>query len=247
MLTIKSRPTLWLRNFIAKCVLCLAAANTTASEFASNVIVAADFSTSYYIETRFPDIEKNFEELSIAMTSRSSRLESPILFQVIPIDELSQAKKPLCKFTLQQRALIRANDRCERRRDCSDNPEELGDYLEQICAKTVIERGAVDATDIEGALSLAGQLASSQRADNKYLIIFSDMAEYRSDTVVSTPPDLSGFKVLVVCGSQHDQGSGFCMSQQATWSSKLKQFGAASVEFVIETSEWAGQAMDLFE
>ena len=222
------------------------AASVAADDYVSNVIVATDFSKSYYTPETFPNIEKNYRELSKSMTARTSGLRGPTLFQVIPIDELSQAKRPLCEFTLQERALIRKDEECEQRRDCSDSPRDLKNYIEKICSKTVIDRGEGEATDIEGALSLAGQLASSQKADNRYLIIFSDMEEYRHESVISTPPDLSGFKVLVVCGGLFET-SGFCMSKESAWSSKLKEYGAASVEFVIESSRWSAIARDLFE
>lgn len=233
-------------HLVAGSCLCLGAASAAADEYASNVIVATDFSSSYYTTETFEDIEKNFRELSRSMTGRMSALQSPTLFQVIPIDELSQAKKPLCEFTLRERALICKNEECERRRDCSDKPRDLKNYIEKICTKTVIDRGEGGATDIEGALSLAGQLASSQRADKRYLVIFSDMEEYRQEHIISTPPDLSGFQVLVVCGGAMEE-SGFCMSKEATWTTRLEQYGATSVEFVIESGSWSNVARDLFE
>lgn len=246
MLSNGYRPVIHFARLLAAIFVSAGVAESAADDYVSNVIVATDFSSSYYTPETFPNIENNYRELSRAMTARTSGLRGPTLFQVIPIDELSQAKRPLCEFTLQERALIRKDEECEQRRDCSDNPRDLKNYIEKICSKTVIDRGEGGATDIEGALSLAGQLASSQKADNRYLIIFSDMEEYRQESVISTPPDLSGFQVLVVCGGLFET-SGFCMSKEAAWSSKLKEYGATSVEFVIESSRWSTLARDLFE
>ena len=244
MLSNGYRPVIHFARLLAAIFVSAGVAESAADDYVSNVIVATDFSSSYYTPETFPNIENNYRELSRAMTARTSGLRGPTLFQVIPIDELSQAKRPLCEFTLQERALIRKDEECEQRRDCSDNPRDLKNYIEKICSKTVIDRGEGGATDIEGALSLAGQLASSQKADNRYLIIFSD-GRVPTGEVISTPPDLSGFQVLVVCGAYlklpvFDE-------QEAAWSSKLKEYGATSVEFVIESSRWSTLARDLFE
>ena len=218
----------------------------TASDYSSNVIVANDFSNSYYFEDRFEVIGDNFGKLSNAITSRSTGLRYPTLFQVVPIDELSQAKRPICEFTIQERKLISREDPCDGEKRCSDNPKDADQYITDICSKAVISRGEGGATDIEGALSLAGQLAASQKADNNYLFIFSDMEEYRSEEVQSTPPNLSGFDVMVVCSGELGE-AGFCMSQSNFWSEKLQSYGARSVEFVIESSRWNRIAMDMFE
>lgn len=222
------------------------ASYVSASDYATNVIVATDFSSSYYFEDRFEVINNNLGKLGNAVTSRATGLRYPTLFQVIPIDELSQAKRPICEWTIQERKLISREDPCDGERRCSDDPKDAKQYIEDICSKAVVGRGEGGATDIEGALSLAGQLAASQSAAENYLFIFSDMEEYRSDDVLSTPPDLSGFKVMVVCSAELG-AAGFCMSQNKIWSEQLKSFGAASVEFVVESSRWNRVAMEMFE
>jgi hypothetical protein len=217
-----------------------------ADEYASNVIVATDFSTSYYFEDRFELIADNFDVLSSAVTSRATGLGYPSLFQVIPIDELSQARRPICEWTIQVRKLISREDACAGEKRCSDDPRDAAQYISDICSKAVIARGVGGATDIEGALSLAGQLAASQKAEKNYLFIFSDMEEYRREEVQSTPPDLAGFDVMVVCSGDLGE-AGFCMSERKSWSEKLKSFGASKVEFVIESSKWNRVAMEMFE
>jgi len=237
-----------MQNLVRSCLifLLLHVPFAVADDYGSNVIVATDFSNSYYFEDRFEVITENFGKLSKAMTSRAAGLRHPTLFQVIPIDELSQAKRPICEFTIQERKLISREDPCEGERRCSDDPRDGKQYIADICSKAVIAEGEGGATDIEGALSLAGQLAASQRAEDKYLFIFSDMEEYRSEDVQSTPPDLTGFNVMVVCSAALG-GEGFCMSQSKFWSEKLKSFGASSVQFVIESSKWNRVATDMFE
>jgi hypothetical protein len=59
-------------------------------DYESNIIVATDFSSSYYVEKRFPNIEKSFNTLRKSITSRASGPDKPVLFQVIPIDEVDQ-------------------------------------------------------------------------------------------------------------------------------------------------------------
>ena len=57
-----------------------------------------------------------------------------------------------------------------------------------------------NATDISGALALASQIGRSQTDGSKYLVIFSDMFEYRYKELPVSKIDLTDFNILVVCG-----------------------------------------------
>jgi hypothetical protein len=217
------------------------------ADYESNVIVATDFSSSYYEKARFPVIKQNFNVLSAAMLSQKRYgPKQPLLFQVIAIDELSQAKGPICEFKLMKRTLKDQNPCKGTTRNCSNKSIEAKEYIDEVCTNSIVNRGVRGATDIEGALSLAGQLSKAQRAVNRYLFIFSDMEEYRDDKIVSTPPNLKGFKVIVVC-AQGIRADGFCMTSETKWTKKLKKYGASSVEFVVEASDWEKVARDTFK
>jgi hypothetical protein len=216
-------------------------------DYESNIIVATDFSSSYYVEKRFPNIEKSFNTLRKSITSRASGPDKPVLFQVIPIDELSQAKGTICDYTLHQKQLMGGGSRaCDGENNCSISTKDFKTFIHDICVKSVLKRGQATSTDIEGALSLAGQLSSAQRAASTYLFIFSDMAEFRDATVLTTPPNLEGVKVIVVCGGVVNS-DGFCMSQAGAWTKKLKNYGASSVDFVIESSNWQNIAQEAYQ
>ena len=140
-----------------------------AEEPENTVIVAVDFSTSYFSPDRFKKIRKNFRTL--AKVVQSPALIHPTVFQVIQIGDMSQGQGLVCEYELQPKSLISRRDLCGGAKDCSVNPEDAGDYFKSICSKTVEEHEPAGATDIEGALSLAGQLADSQQAFNNYLFI----------------------------------------------------------------------------
>lgn len=217
------------------------------TEYESNVIVATDFSSSYFVKERFKNIEKNFKTLRKTVASKNSGPNKPLLFQVIPIDELSQAKGTVCEYTLQEKKLFAGvDDGCDGEAQCSADIRDFKTFVNDICVKSVLKREQGGGTDIEGALSLAGQLSTAQRATNTFLFIFSDMAEYRFENVISTPPNLEGISVVVVCGGI-SIGDGFCMSQEEMWSKKLQGYGAETVTFVVESSSWQNVARDLFE
>jgi hypothetical protein len=226
--------------------LVMVSTSTHSIDYESNVIVATDFSSSYYVKDRFPDIEDNFKKLSSAMTSREAKSIRPLLFQVIPIDELSQAKGTICEYTIQRKRLTSGRNACDGEAACSVKAKDVKTYIQDICAKTIIKRPTGEGTDIEGALSLAGQLSSAQRAKTTYLFIFSDMHEFRDVNIVSTPPNLDGFKVFVICGGVNSV-QGFCMTQEQHWTKRLKKYGADSVEFVVESSRWGRVAKDGFQ
>mgnify|MGYP001130827698 CR=1 FL=1 len=219
------------------------------SQYETSVIVAMDFSSSYFAKERFRNIQKNFNTLGKASVSRNSGAPRPLLFQVIPIDELSQSKGTVCEYTLQEaRMLGGVDDDCDGESQCSSDYRDFKTFLKDICVPSILKRKVAELTDIEGALSLAGQLSYAQRADNTYLFIFSDMAEYRYEEVISTPPDLEGMSVVVVCGGVvFAARNEFCMSTKDIWTERLTGFGAESVDFVVESGKWDDVARDLFE
>ena len=222
----------------------LGSPSSLAEEPENTVIIAVDFSTSYFNEDSFKQIQKNFQKL--ARVIQSPVLTHPTIFQVIQIGNMSQGQRPVCEYELQRKSLISRRDPCDGAKDCSVNPEDAGNYFKSVCSKTVLEKDSAVATDIEGALSLAGQLADSQQAINNYLFILSDMKEYRFTKEEITAPDLKDFKVMVICASEARESS-YCMSEERTWSTRLKKLGAASTKFVVETSRWEGLAEDMFE
>ena len=87
-----------IQNLLIVLILAQVPCEVAAEDYESNLIVALDFSTSYYGADRFASIEDNFFKLLDAMDSR--RLKKPLLFQVIPIDHISQAGGALCKDTI---------------------------------------------------------------------------------------------------------------------------------------------------
>ena len=109
---------------------------------------------------------------------------------------------------------------------------------------------AKNATDISGALALTSQLISGQAADDAYIIIFSDMFEFRVKDLPVSKINLNGAKVLVVCGgffNNETDSMKLCFGTQDEWRSRLKSVGASSVTFTTENVRWnEGIAKDLF-
>ena len=218
--------------------------SSVADEPENTVIIALDLSSSYFNEDRFKQIRRNFQKLATIV--QSPALKHPTIFQVIQIGDMSQGQGLVCEYELQPKSLVSRRDRCRGAKDCSVNPRDAGIYFKSICSKTVIDHEPAEATDIEGALSLAGQLADSQQAYNNYLFIMSDMFEYQGSTDQITTPNLKDFKVIVVCASEA-RDSSYCMSQEKSWSARLEKLGVVSTNFVVETSRWEGVAEDMFE
>ena len=215
------------------------------SGYESNVIVSSDFSGSYFAEERFERIRGNYEKLARILTDPINGPKTPLLFQVTKIDERSQAKSKICEYKLKQRPSILIGPRpCEGEKNCSTNPRNFSTYVNDICMKTILGQDIGPETDIEGALSLAGQMAHGNRAKKNYLFLFSDMYEFSSNTIENSPINLDGVKIFVLCGGlQIDK---FCMNQSLSWKRRLKEFGAESSEFVTEESEWSGAAREFF-
>ena len=74
-----------------------------------------------------------------------------------------------------------------------------------------------------------------------YIVIFSDMFEFRNKRIPVTQADLKNFHVLVVCGgliNAEKNTADYCMNTQNTWKSEFKKLGAESITFTIETGNW---------
>ena len=149
-------------------------------------------------------------------------------------------------------------ERCEAYGGQCGNKESFLTYMNDICLTKVHtyykkeilkEQGKSIGTDIDGAISLASQIANSQVDNDKYLIIHSDMAQWRFEKVPLTPYELEDFRILVVCSSmlvKEDGNVNFCMRDPVNYQKQLKDKGAW-VNYVIETGSWSRKASkDLF-
>ena len=86
-----------------------------------------------------------------------------------------------------------------------------------------------------------GVFDNIQTDKTKYIVIFSDMFEFRDKRIPVTKANLKNFHVLVVCGgliNSEQNTANFCMNTQDTWKSEFKKLGAESVTFTIETGNW---------
>lgn len=215
-----------------------------AKEIKSNVITLFDFSNSYFMPERDKVVKNNLSKLSNAMSSKKNGPDQPILFQVIPIDSRSQQGEIICEYALVKRGLMgKGKKLCETfdHSNCSTKRKVFKKYVNKVCSKFIIDTKAAKATDISGAISLASQLGNSQTDETKYIVIFSDMFEFRDKRIPVTKANLKNFHVLVVCGgliNSEQNTANFCMNTQDTWKSEFKKLGAESVTFTIETGNW---------
>ena len=225
--------------------------NANARELEANVFILVDFSGSYYTEDRIKnEIPDNLNELTYALISKNGP-NKPALIQVLPITTFSQASRPMCEYKFIRKPLLGSSKQgCGSTPDefCSHKKREFKDYLLNDC-KELITAEKIDQnvlTDISGALALTGQIAKSQPADDNYLIIMSDMFEYRIDELPVSKIDLTNFKVFVVCGGDYnneDNVTKLCMDSEESWSRKFKDLGASNIIFAIETGNWGDGAM----
>lgn len=231
--------------------------HANARDLEANIFVLIDFSGSYFtkerVDKRIPD---NFDQLATALTSKRNGPKRPALFQVLPINSTSQSSAPMCEYKYLQKSLLMssANKNCGSTKDefCSHKGKLFKDYINNECLKLIVSE-TIDPntyTDISGALALSGQLAKSQPADDNYLIIMSDMFEFRYDELPVSNIDLSNFNIFVVCGGEFNNENNItklCMDTEESWSRKFKDLGASNVIFTIETGNWGdGAIKDLF-
>ena len=220
-----------------------------ARELKSNVIVLLDFSNSYFTEDRIQnEIPRNIKQISELIASDNDGPKKPSLIQVLPINSISEVAKPICEYRIQRKKLIGGKDKdCGTLDDafCSAKEEEFLSYINEDCMARVQKITADTATDISGALALASQIGISQTEESRYLVIFSDMFEYRHENLPVSQIDLSGFNILVVCGgyynTEKDSAAKLCISEQPGWKARFEQLGAKNVYSTNETGQWANK------
>ena len=234
-------------------LLCLLSSTSHANELKSNVFLLVDFSNSYFRPERVESqIQRNIEQFSSTVSSKRDGPKKPALIQVLPINAISEASAPICEYKLLRRRLLGGKKKCGAFPDafCSTKLSELKEYLDEECSEIVLSTPVEYATDISGALALTSQLIDSQGADDSYVVIFSDMFEYRLENLPLSKIDLKGAKVRVVCGGGFNEETDvikLCSGTEDIWRSKLAELGASSIEYTIETSRWAdGKAKGFF-
>jgi len=228
---------------------------TKALSLKSNVIVLMDFSNSYFTPERIKvAIPDNFRKLSEAIGSKNDGPDKPALIQLLPITGISQSGRAICEYVLLRKKLFGGKKKsCGSFDDtmCSANVSYFKDFMEGQCSKKVLLTREAKATDISGALSLASQIGQSQGAGDKFLVIFSDMFEYRNPKLPVGKIRLDGFHVLVVCGAEYNSEADtlkLCQGTEALWGSKFKTLGASSVTYTLETGNWhLGSAKEFFD
>jgi len=124
---------------------------------------------------------------------------------------------------------------------CSVKTRDFLEYMNTECSLLINKQKEYHLTDISGALSKASQIMRSQTEGRKYLVIFSDMFEYRFDELPVTKIKLEGVNVLVVCAggfNKENNTDKICMSGEEGWTSKLTKLGAKSVSYTVEGGSW---------
>lgn len=226
-----------------------------ALDLKSNVIVLMDFSNSYFTTERLKSaIPDNFKKLSEAIGSKRDGPDKPSLIQVLPITGLSQQGRPICEYVMLRKNLfVGTKSDCGIYSEalCSNKLNDFKDFMSNQCSKRVTGSREAAATDISGALGLASQIGQSQGGSDKFLIVFSDMFEFRDPKLPVSKINLNSFHVLVVCGAEFNSEADtikLCMGTEGLWSQKLKRLGAESVTYVIESGSWyLGSAKEFFE
>ena len=229
--------------------------NTNALNLKSNVIVLMDFSNSYFTPDRIKlAIPDNFRKLAEAIGSKNDGPDKPSLIQLLPITGVSQSGRAVCEYVLLRKKLFGDKKKSCGSFDetmCSAKVSYFKDFMRGQCSKKVLMTREAKATDISGALSLASQIGQSQGDGDKFLVIFSDMFEYRNPKLPVGKIRLDGFHVLVVCGAEYNSEADtlkLCQGTEGIWADKFKSLGAASVTYTIETGNWhLGSAKEFFD
>ena len=231
------------------CVLLLSslfcATHAQALKLKSNVIILMDFSNSYFTaERKDTAIPRNIRMLASLIADKNDGPKKPALVQILPITDLSEQGRPVCEFVLQRKKLLgNKKPKCGPfdQNFCSADSGQFMTYMTEECTISVQRFKEFSSTDISGALSLAGQLGQSQARKGRFLVIFSDMFEYRDPQIPVSKVDLEGFDVLVVCGADLNNEANalkFCRGTEKEWANQLKSLGAESVTYVLETGNW---------
>ena len=208
----------------------------------SYVILLVDFSNSYFTEGRKEVLRENFAVLTGAIVSKRKGPKRPVMMTVLPINDSSEASKKLCEFTILKKGLIKKPKESKNRKI---DPDYFETYMNSLCINGILKEPVVGWTDIKGAVSLAGQFGDTQPKAQKYLVIFSDMFEFRDQRIPVTDSNLNQFKVLVVCSKELNMektGKTFlCMGEQHKWRAVFTKLGASEVVFVREGSDWGSE------
>ena len=238
--------------FLTLLLLVVLYSTSKAREIESNVIILMDFSNSYFVEERRSAIKRNIKKIAKAIASKKSGPEKPTLVQVLGIHDASQTSGQICpSYTILRKKLISKKDK-EEDVYASPKAKQFKTYMTTACLNDIMSQKARNATDIQGAISLAYQLGESQTDNQKYIVIFSDMFEYRHEDLPVTKADLTDYKILVVCSSNLNQENknniNFCMNTETQWASTFKKMGASEVLYTIETGDWDKKAaVDFFD
>ena len=208
----------------------------------SYVILLVDFSNSYFKEDRKDTIQENLLELTNAIASKKYGPKRPVRTTVLPINHISEASRKICEFTILRKRLLK---KPKETKNSKFKPRFYVKYMETLCSNTIARAKVQLATDIHGALSLASQFSASHPTADKFLVIFSDMFEYRDESIPVTKIDLRKFKVLVVCSRDlnvEKQGSvNLCMGQKDNWQEAFSRLGAEEIIFVREGTNWGSE------
>ena len=221
----------------------------------SQVILLMDFSTSYFEKPRMNKLQKNFEYFGKLLISEDANSEAPIIVDVRPIGVDSAQGDSLCTFTVARKGSIKKNIGCDGSKTgplSTSKKEAIKDCFARTCFNKIASKSASKATDISGALYTASKI---RLGDPKpYLVIFSDMDEYRGDLPLGNI-NLEGFKVLIVCSNQRTGNDGNLCQDVAPgfWLPKFAEMGvdAREIKIVNEgvTNGWhrSQEAKWLFE
>ena len=212
-------------------------------ELRSYVIVLFDFSNSHYRNERHSILRDSLSTLTASIVDKKNAPRRPVMTTVLPINEKSEASKKVCEFTILKKGLIRKPKETKNKKV---NSEHFETYMTTLCANNVLGMPTAYETDIQGALSLAGQFGHTHPKAQKYLAIFSDMFEWRDSRIPVTKKNLKGYKILVVCSKdlnleQSTNKPKLCMGQESRWRQVFSQLGASDTVFVREGSDWGQQ------
>lgn len=232
----------------------LSAGPAMSDDLESNVIALFDFSNSYFTADRLKkDIPNNMRQFASAVGDKKNGPKAPAVIQVLPINDRSEVSRPICEYKLLRKKLLGGKKKkCGDFEEeyCSAKTSELKEYIRDECSQIIASEPGVNATDISGALALTSQLIDGQRADDFYVMIFSDMFEFRHKELPVSKIDLQGAKVLVICGGFYNNETDvmkLCYGTQDEWRTSLEKLGASSVEFTTENVRWSsGIAKDFF-
>ena len=219
--------------------------NVLAKDLKSNVIILLDFSNSYFTSERASEIiPDNIRDIAKLIGNKRNGPKRPALIQLLPIDSASEIARPYCTYRLQKKKLIGGADKDCGGVDeafCSSKSKNFISYMDEACIERIKKNKEDNATDISGALALSSQIGRSQTDGSKYLVIFSDMFEYRYEELPVSKIDLTDFNILVVCGgffNTEQDSSKLCMADQDSWKSRFAELGAKNVYYTIEAGDW---------